>query len=79
MKIYILHQPCEFLSSSYHVDPFFFSFQARAKHDITNTFVAGCTTGAAISAKGGPQAACMGCAGFAAFSVVIEKFLERHQ
>jgi len=28
---------------------------------------------------GGPQAACMGCAGFAAFSVVIEKFLERHQ
>ncbi|AES89628.1 mitochondrial import inner membrane translocase subunit TIM22-4 isoform X1 [Medicago truncatula] len=53
--------------------------KARAKHDITNTFVAGCTTGAAISAKGGPQAACMGCAGFAAFSVVIEKFLERHQ
>jgi hypothetical protein len=28
---------------------------------------------------GGPKAACMGCAGFAAFSVVIEKFLERHQ
>lgn len=54
MKIYILHQACEFLSSSYHVDPFFFSFQARAKHDITNTFVAGCTTGAAISAKGNP-------------------------
>jgi len=28
---------------------------------------------------GGPKAACVGCAGFAAFSVVIEKFLERHQ
>lgn len=27
---------------------------------------------------GGPKAACVGCAGFAAFSVVIEKFLDRH-
>ncbi|XP_004505597.1 mitochondrial import inner membrane translocase subunit TIM22-4 [Cicer arietinum] len=53
--------------------------KARAKHDITNTAIAGCTTGGAISAKGGPKAACVGCAGFAAFSVVIEKFLERHQ
>lgn len=52
--------------------------QARAKHDIANTVVAGCVTGGAISAKGGPKAACAGCAGFAAFSVVIEKFLERH-
>jgi import inner membrane translocase subunit TIM22 len=57
----------------------FFCFQARAKHDIGNTFIAGCATGGTISAKGGPKAACMGCAGFAAFSVVIEKFLERHQ
>ncbi|KAL6532329.1 hypothetical protein OROGR_014299 [Orobanche gracilis] len=52
--------------------------KARAKHDITNTVVAGCVTGGAISARGGPKAACFGCAGFAAFSVVIEKFLERH-
>ncbi|XP_073121273.1 mitochondrial import inner membrane translocase subunit TIM22-4 isoform X2 [Henckelia pumila] len=52
--------------------------KARAKHDITNTVVAGCATGGAISARGGPKAACVGCAGFAAFSVVIEKFLERH-
>ncbi|GER44689.1 mitochondrial import inner membrane translocase [Striga asiatica] len=52
--------------------------KARAKHDITNTVVAGCVTGGAISARGGPKAACAGCAGFAAFSVVIEKFLERH-
>ncbi|XLT58492.1 hypothetical protein HN873_051096, partial [Arachis hypogaea] len=28
---------------------------------------------------GGPKAACAGCAGFAAFSVVIEKFLDRHE
>ncbi|KVI08431.1 Mitochondrial inner membrane translocase subunit Tim17/Tim22/Tim23/peroxisomal protein PMP24 [Cynara cardunculus var. scolymus] len=51
---------------------------ARAKHDMTNTVAAGCVTGGAISAKGGPKAACFGCAGFAAFSVVIEKFLDRH-
>lgn len=51
----------------------------RAKHDTTNTVVAGCVTGGAISAKGGPQAACVGCAGFAAFSVVIEKLLERYE
>ncbi|PON85885.1 Mitochondrial inner membrane translocase subunit [Trema orientale] len=52
--------------------------KARAKHDTTNTVVAGCVTGGAISAKGGPKAACAGCAGFAAFSVVIEKFLDRY-
>ena len=52
--------------------------KARAKHDITNTVVAGCDTGGTISAKGGPKAACTGCVGFAAFSVLIEKFLERH-
>ncbi|KAJ0485453.1 putative mitochondrial import inner membrane translocase subunit TIM22 [Helianthus annuus] len=54
--------------------------KARAKHDITNTAIAGCVTGGAISAKtGGPKGACFGCAGFAAFSVVIEKFLDRHE
>ncbi|XP_010905877.1 mitochondrial import inner membrane translocase subunit TIM22-4 [Elaeis guineensis] len=52
--------------------------KARAKHDTTNTVVAGCVTGGAISAKGGPKAACAGCAGFAAFSVLIEKLFDRH-
>ncbi|XP_047963227.1 mitochondrial import inner membrane translocase subunit TIM22-4 [Salvia hispanica] len=52
--------------------------KARAKHDITNTVVAGCVTGGTISARGGPKAACVGCAGFAAFSVAIEKVLERY-
>ncbi|XP_075633076.1 mitochondrial import inner membrane translocase subunit TIM22-4-like [Castanea sativa] len=52
--------------------------KARAKHDMTNTVVAGCVTGGTLSAKGGPKAACAGCAGFAAFSVLIEKFLDRH-
>ncbi|XAR60772.1 hypothetical protein NMG60_11034269 [Bertholletia excelsa] len=53
--------------------------KARAKHDTTNTVVAGCVTGGAISAKGGPRAACAGCAGFAAFSVLIEKIFERYE
>lgn len=52
--------------------------KARAKHDTTNTVVAGCVTGGVLSAKGGPKAACVGCAGFATFSVLIEKFLDRH-
>ncbi|KAJ8759253.1 hypothetical protein K2173_006773 [Erythroxylum novogranatense] len=52
--------------------------KARAKHDMTNTVVAGCVTGGSLSAKGGPKAACAGCAGFAAFSALIEKFLDRH-
>ncbi|KAK4709247.1 hypothetical protein R3W88_030172 [Solanum pinnatisectum] len=52
--------------------------KVRAKHDITNTAVAGCVTGGALSARGGPKAACMGCAGFATFSVLIEKFLDRY-
>ncbi|KAK4794635.1 hypothetical protein SAY86_012629 [Trapa natans] len=42
--------------------------KARAKYDTANTVFAGCVTGGAISAKGGPKAACAGCAGFAAFS-----------
>ncbi|XP_022775116.1 mitochondrial import inner membrane translocase subunit TIM22-4 [Durio zibethinus] len=52
--------------------------KARAKHDTTNTVIAGCVTGGTISARGGPRAACAGCAGFAAFSVAIEKFFDRH-
>eukprot|EP00249_Psilotum_nudum_P024896 c29318_g1_i1 orf=273-767(+) len=52
--------------------------KARAKHDTTNTVVAGCVTGGVLSARAGPKAACFGCAGFAAFSVVIEKIFE-HQ
>jgi hypothetical protein len=30
----------------------YFSWQARAKHDLTNTAIAGCITGGAISARG---------------------------
>ncbi|WCJ44261.1 Mitochondrial import inner membrane translocase subunit TIM22-1 [Euphorbia peplus] len=49
--------------------------KARGKHDMTNTVVAGCVTGGTLAVKGGVKATCLGCAGFAAFSVLIEKFL----
>jgi import inner membrane translocase subunit TIM22 len=50
----------------------------RAKHDMLNGAVSGCAAGAAMSAKSGPTAACMGCVGFAAFSVAIEAIMGPH-
>lgn len=47
----------------------------RAKHDIYNGVSAGCITGASLSIKAGPQAAFVGCAGFAAFSVAIDLYM----
>ncbi|PFH35198.1 putative inner membrane translocase subunit TIM17 [Besnoitia besnoiti] len=45
----------------------------RAVHDINNAIYAGCVTGATLSYRGGPWAVAVGCAGFAAFSGVMEK------
>ena len=50
----------------------------RGKHDSWNPVISGCTVGAALSAKGGPTAACLGCAGFAGFSFVMDKILGNH-
>jgi len=47
--------------------------KTNATHGVENAATAGCISGAAIAARQGPQAACMGCAGFAAFSVVIDQ------
>jgi import inner membrane translocase subunit TIM22 len=47
----------------------------RGKHDVWNPVVSGCITGAALQAKAGPQAAALGCGGFAAFSLVIDSFM----
>ncbi|MCJ1419434.1 Mitochondrial import inner membrane translocase subunit tim22 [Xylographa parallela] len=47
----------------------------RAKNDMTNGIAAGCITGGVLGAKAGPQAAAIGCAGFAAFSTAIEYYL----
>lgn len=47
----------------------------RGKHDMWNPVASGCITGAALQAHAGPQAALFGCGGFAAFSIVIDKFM----
>lgn len=47
----------------------------RGKHDVWNSVSSGCITGAALQARQGPQAAAMGCGGFAAFSLVIDSFM----
>ena len=47
----------------------------RAKNDMKNGIAAGCVTGGILAAKAGPQAAMIGCGGFAAFSAAIEYYL----
>eukprot|EP01031_Cornospumella_fuschlensis_P039045 gene39045-47505_t len=50
----------------------------RGKHDVWNPVISGCAVGGAMAAKGGPAAACIGCAGFAGFSLVIDKVMGPH-
>jgi len=47
----------------------------RATHDVWNSVISGCITGAAMQAKQGPQAAALGCGGFAIFSLAIDKIM----
>lgn len=47
----------------------------RAKNDLTNSVVAGCITGGILAHKAGPQAAVLGCGGFAAFSAAIDAYM----
>ncbi|GME97643.1 unnamed protein product [Ambrosiozyma monospora] len=47
----------------------------RAKNDIYNGTIAGCITGGGLAIKSGPQAALVGCAGFAAFSSAIDLYM----
>ena len=49
--------------------------QFRAKNDLANGIAAGCITGGALGARAGPQAAAVGCAGFAAFSAAIDYYM----
>ncbi|TQS34524.1 hypothetical protein Golomagni_05088 [Golovinomyces magnicellulatus] len=49
----------------------------RAKNDLVNGILAGCITGGALAAPAGPQAAAVGCAGFAAFSAAIDAYMRR--
>ncbi|PVI04363.1 mitochondrial import inner membrane translocase, subunit Tim17/22 [Periconia macrospinosa] len=47
----------------------------RAKNDIWNGVAGGCITGGVLARSAGPQAAAVGCAGFAAFSAAIEVYM----
>lgn len=47
----------------------------RAKNDIYNGVVAGCITGGGLALSSGPQLALIGCAGFAAFSTLIDLYM----
>lgn len=47
----------------------------RAKHDGWNPVISGCIVGGTLSAKGGPTAACIGCAGFAGFSFAVDRIM----
>ena len=49
--------------------------QFRGKSDLSNGVAAGCITGGALAYKAGPQAAAIGCAGFAAFSAAIDAYM----
>ncbi|RKF54667.1 Mitochondrial import inner membrane translocase subunit tim22 [Erysiphe neolycopersici] len=49
----------------------------RAKNDLMNGVLAGCITGGVLAAPAGPQAAAIGCAGFAAFSAAIDAYMRQ--
>lgn len=49
----------------------------RAKNDLKNGVMAGCITGGMLAAPAGPQAAAIGCAGFAAFSLAIDAYMRQ--
>lgn len=49
----------------------------RARNDLSNGVAAGCITGGVLAAKAGPQAAAVGCAGFAAFSAAIDTYMRQ--
>jgi|UniRef100_A0A7S2UGH9 import inner membrane translocase subunit TIM22 len=48
----------------------------RGEKDVWNAAMGGCVTGAAMSAKQGPQAMAFGCGGFAAFSLIADQVME---
>ena len=49
----------------------------RAKNDIWNGVAGGCITGGVLARNAGPQAAAVGCAGFAVFSAAIDAYMVR--
>ena len=51
----------------------------RGTKDIQNAVYGGCVTGAVLAFQAGPQAMAVGCAGFAAFSAIIEKVMNNNE
>ena len=49
----------------------------RAKNVLSNGIIAGCITGGVLAAPAGPQAAALGCGGFAAFSAAIDAYMRQ--
>ncbi|KAH7135791.1 mitochondrial inner membrane translocase subunit Tim17/Tim22/Tim23/peroxisomal protein PMP24 [Dendryphion nanum] len=47
----------------------------RAKNDLWNGVAGGCLTGGILARNAGPQAAAVGCAGFAVFSAAIDAYM----
>ncbi|KAF2646655.1 mitochondrial import inner membrane translocase, subunit Tim17/22 [Massarina eburnea CBS 473.64] len=47
----------------------------RAKNDLWNGVAGGCITGGVLARSAGPQAALVGCGGFAAFSAAIDAYM----
>lgn len=48
----------------------------RAQHDLMNSVLAGCMAGGTVAVRAGPKAMALGCAGFAAFSALIDSIMQ---
>ncbi len=51
--------------------------KSQGKVQMSNAVAAGCATGGLLALRAGPKAACLGCAGFATFSALIELFMAK--
>lgn len=49
--------------------------KGRGKHDLYNSVLSGCITGGGLAIRAGPQAGAFGCVSFAAFSTLMDYFL----
>lgn len=50
--------------------------KVRGRHDLYNPLISGCITGGALGVRAGWKAGALGCGGFAAFSTLMDYFLQ---